>query len=79
MEPKESLLSEIRAMALECAVCEQDARDAELAMHASLALEGVAHPEDAFAYDLMPHRRERHRDRLLKKIELWASMRQDCR
>jgi hypothetical protein len=78
MDANESLLSEIRGMALECAVCEQDARDAELAIRADLALEGVAHPEDAFAYDLIPHRRGRHRDRLLKKIELWASMRQHC-
>jgi hypothetical protein len=44
MDPKESLLSEIRAMALECAACEQDARDAELAMGADLALESVARP-----------------------------------
>jgi hypothetical protein len=76
MSPTETLHEEIRAMAADCSVCERDARDAEGRLGISLDLDAIAHPEDAFAFDLIPHRRERHRDRMLKKIEQWLSMAQ---
>jgi hypothetical protein len=76
MDPKESLLSEIRAMALECAACEQDARDAELAMGADLALECVAHPEPDFSRDRDRHRIERHQDKIIQKLKVWSALRQ---
>jgi hypothetical protein len=78
MSPIESLHEEIRAMASNCAVCERDARDAEKSRGISLELREIAHPEDQFADDLMPHRRERHRERLLQKIALWVSLRSQC-
>ncbi len=78
MASRESLHEEIRIMATNCAVCERDARDAEQNLGVALELDSIAHPEDAFAYDLMPHRREFHRDQLLQKIRQWASLRQQC-
>jgi hypothetical protein len=69
---RESLHEEIHAMATNCAVCERDARDAEQNLGVNLELEGIAHPEDAFAYDLIPHRRELHREKLLRKIREYA-------
>ena len=69
MSSRESLHEEIRVMATNCAVCERDARDAEQNLDIALGLDGIAHPEDAFAYDLLPHRREFHRDKLLRKIQ----------
>ena len=78
LSPRESLHEEIRMMATNCSVCERDARDAEQGLGISLDLEAIAHPEDAFAYDLMPHRRERHRENLLRKIHLWISLNQSC-
>ena len=72
MLSRESLHEEIRAMATNCAVCERDARDAEDDLGINLELEGIAHPEDAFAYDLIPHRRELHREKLLRKIREFA-------
>jgi hypothetical protein len=72
MPSRESLHEEIRAMATNCAVCERDARDAEDDLGINLELEGIAHPEDAFAYDLIPHRRELHREKLLRKIREFA-------
>ena len=69
---------EIRILATNCAVCERDARDAEQNLGVALDLDSIAHPKDAFAYDLMPHRREFHRDKLLRKIQDWASLRQEC-
>ena len=77
----ELMHEEIRLMATNCAVCERDARDAERTLQpsgASLDLGAIAHPEDAFAYDLMPHRREFHRGTLLRKIREWAALRQQC-
>jgi hypothetical protein len=68
MSSRESLHEEIRVMATNCAVCERDARDAEQNLGVSLNLEGIAHPEDSFAYDLLPHRRELHREKLLQKF-----------
>ena len=59
-------------MATNCAVCERDARDAEQELGIDLALAGIAHPEDSFAYDLLPHRREFHREKLLRKIREFA-------
>jgi hypothetical protein len=76
MSSSELLHQEIRIMVTNCAVCERDARDAEQNLCVSLALEGIAHPEDSFAYDLLPHRREFHRDKLLQKIQQWAALRQ---
>jgi hypothetical protein len=76
--PIDSLREEIRLMATNCAVCERDARDAEQNLGVVLDLGGIAHPEDAFAYDLMPHRREFHRAKLLRKIREWAALRQQC-
>jgi hypothetical protein len=73
MESKESLHQEIRAMATECAVCDRDARDAQEERGIVLDLSEIAHPEDAFDTDLMWHRRERHREKLLKKIEAWMA------
>jgi len=61
-------------MASDCAVCERDARDAERDLGIKLDLEGIAHPEDAFAYDLIPHRRELHREKLLRKIREFGSL-----
>jgi hypothetical protein len=78
MASRESLHEEIRIMATNCAVCERDAHDAEQILSVALDLDGIAHPEDAFAYDLMPHRREFHRDKLLQKIQQWASLHQQC-
>ncbi len=78
MSSRESLHEEIRIMATNCAVCERDARDAEQTLSIALDLAGIAHPEDAFAYDLLPHRREFHRDKLLQKIQQWASFRPQC-
>jgi len=76
MASSELLHEEIRIMVTNCAVCERDARDAEQTLCVSLALDGIAHPEDSFAYDLLPHRREFHRDKLLQKIQQWAALRQ---
>jgi hypothetical protein len=75
MASSELLHEEIRIMVTNCAVCERDARDAEQNLCVSLALDGIAHPEDSFAYDLLPHRREFHRDKLLQKIQQWAALR----
>jgi len=72
MPSREVLHQQIRAMATNCAVCERDARDAEQDLGISLELEGIAHPEDAFAYDLIPHRRELHREKLLRMIREFA-------
>jgi hypothetical protein len=72
MASRESLHEEIRQMATNCAVCERDARDAEQDLGIKLDLEGIAHPEDSFAYDLLSHRRELHREKLLRKIQEWA-------
>ena len=72
MPSREVLHEQIRAMATNCAVCERDARDAEQDLGISLELEGIAHPEDAFAYDLIPHRRELHREKLLRMIREFA-------
>jgi hypothetical protein len=72
MPPKQTLHEEIRAMVTNCAVCERDARDAENNLGIDLQLEGIAHPEDSFAYDLLPHRRELHREKLLRKIKEFA-------
>ena len=72
MPSREALHEEIRVMATNCAVCERDARDAERDLGITLELEGIAHPEDAFAYDLIPHRRELHREKLLRKIGEFA-------
>ncbi len=77
MDPKESLLSEIRMMAMECAVCEQDVHDAELAWGADLALAGVvAHPEHDFPRDMERHRSEHHRERIFQKLKVWSALRQ---
>jgi hypothetical protein len=78
MSSRESLHEEIRIMATNCAVCERDARDAEQNLGVSLNLEGIAHPEDSFAYDLLPHRRELHREKLLRKIQEWVALRSEC-
>ena len=78
MSSKESLHEEIRLMATNCAVRERDARDAEQTLGLALDLDGIAHPEDAFAYDLMPHRREFHRTTLLRRIREWAALCQQC-
>ncbi len=78
MEPREFLQQEIRAMAASCAVCEHDVLDAIRDSGADIALDAIAHPEDAFAVDLMKHRRERHRDRVLQKIALWMSLHNSC-
>jgi hypothetical protein len=72
MSPRESLHEEIRVMAANCAVCERDAHDAEQNLGINLELAGIAHPEDSFAYDLLPHRRELHREKLLRKIKEFA-------
>jgi hypothetical protein len=73
MESKESLHKDIRAMATECAVCDRDARDFEEMYGIHLDLSELAHPEDAFDTDLMWHRREWHREKLLRKIEAWMT------
>jgi hypothetical protein len=73
MESKESLHQTIRAMVTECAVCDRDARDAEKEGGITLDLGDIAHPEDAFDTDLLWHRRERHREKLLKTIEGWIA------
>jgi hypothetical protein len=78
MSSRELLHEEIRIMATNCAVCERDARDAEQSLGVTLNLEGIAHPEDSFAYDLLPHRREFHRDQLLRKIQQWVSLGRQC-
>jgi hypothetical protein len=78
MGARELLKRDIRAMVANCAVCERDARDAEQNLGIALDLEGIAHPEDSFAYDLLPHRREFHREKLLRKIQEWASLGEQC-
>ena len=75
MGTQESLEQDIRAMAANCSVWERDAHDAEQRLGMAIDFGDIAHPEDAFDADLMPHRRERHRERLLKTIELWALLR----
>jgi len=74
MSSSELLHGEIRNMVTNCAVCERDARDAEQNLGIALDLEGIAHPEDSFAYDLLSHRREFHRNKLLQKIRQWTSL-----
>ena len=74
MGPRELLADEIRAMVTNCAVCERDARDAEREMGIVLGLEAIAHPEDAFDYDLVPHQRGRHREKLREHIRQWAAL-----
>jgi hypothetical protein len=69
MEPAERLKQEIRAMVTDCAVCDRDARDAQVQRGVDLDLLDIAHPEDAFDTDLLWHRRERHREKLLRRIE----------
>jgi hypothetical protein len=71
MESKHTLHQKIRAMVTECAVCDRDSSDAEEAHGINLDLGEIAHPEDAFDTDLLWHRRERHRDKLLKMIAAW--------
>jgi hypothetical protein len=78
MSSRESLHEEIRIMVTNCAVCERDARDAEQNLGVAIGLEGIAHPEDSFAYDLLPHRREFHREKLLRKIQEWAALQAQC-
>jgi hypothetical protein len=78
MSSRESLHEEIRIMAANCAVCERDAMDAEQDLGVALNLEGIAHPEDSFAYDLIPHRRELHREKLLRKIQQWSLLGRQC-
>ena len=78
MEPREFLQDEIRAMVTNCAVCERDASDAEQELGITLDLEAIAHPEDAFDYDLIPHQRNRHREKLRRNIAQWASMSEPC-
>ncbi|MFZ1887815.1 MAG: hypothetical protein WAU33_07280 [Candidatus Binataceae bacterium] len=78
MGPREFLQDEIRAMVTNCAVCERDARDAEQELGIVLDLEAIAHPEDAFDYDLIPHQRQRHREKLRQNIVVWASLRHSC-
>ena len=73
MESRDTLHVQIRAMATECAICDRDARDAELEHGIALDLSEIAHPEDAFDTDLLWHRRERHREKLLKKIAAWIA------
>ena len=73
MEPPERLKQEIRAMVTECAVCDRDAHDAQQQHCVDLDLGEIAHPEDAFDTDLLWHRRERHRDRLLERINQWIA------
>ncbi|HTR63694.1 MAG TPA: hypothetical protein VMH37_18425 [Candidatus Binataceae bacterium] len=73
MESRETLHAQIRAMATECAICDRDARDAELEHGVTLDLSEIAHPEDAFDTDLLWHRRERHREKLRKRIEAWIA------
>ena len=74
MSSRELLHEEIRIMVTNCAVCERDARDAEQNLGVALDLEGIAHPEDSFAYDLLSHRREFHREKLQQKIKQWAAL-----
>ena len=78
MEPREWLKQEIRAMVIECAVCDRDARDAQQQRGIELDLGDIAHPEDAFDTDLLWHRRERHRDRLLGRIDEWIATKQSA-
>jgi hypothetical protein len=78
MSSRESLHEEIRIMVANCAVCERDAMDAEQDLGVALNLEGIAHPEDSFAYDLIPHRRELHREKLLRKIQQWSLLGRQC-
>jgi hypothetical protein len=74
MWSREDLHEEIRLMATNCAVCERDARDAERDLGIKLDLGGIAHPEDSFAYDLQSHRRELHREKLLRKIREFGGL-----
>ena len=60
-------------MVTECAVCDRDARDAQQQRDVDLDLADIAHPEDAFDTDLLWHRRERHREKLLGRIEEWIA------
>lgn len=78
MEPAARLKQEIRAMVTECAVCDRDARDAQQQRGIELDLGDIAHPEDAFDTDLLWHRRERHRDRLLERINRWIASTQSA-
>ena len=78
MEPRERLKQEIRAMVIECAVCDRDALDAQQQHGVDLDLGDIAHPEDAFDTDLLWHRRERHRDRLLGRIDEWIATKQSA-
>jgi hypothetical protein len=78
MEPGARLKQEIRAMVTECAVCDRDARDAQQQRGIELDLGDIAHPEDAFDTDLLWHRRERHRDRLLERINRWIASTQSA-
>ena len=65
-------------MVTECAVCDRDARDAQQQRGIELDLGDIAHPEDAFDTDLLWHRRERHRDRLLGRIDEWIATKQSA-
>ena len=78
MSSRESLHEEIRIMATNCAVCERDARDAEQNLGIDLTSRASRIPEDSFAYDLLPHRREFHREKLLRKIQQWAALQAQC-
>ncbi|MBV8138392.1 MAG: hypothetical protein JO121_22600 [Deltaproteobacteria bacterium] len=78
MEPGARLQQEIRAMVTECAVCDRDARDAQQQRGIELDLGDIAHPEDAFDTDLLWHRRERHRERLLERINQWIATTQSA-
>jgi len=60
-------------MVTDCAVCDRDARDAQEQRGVDLDLLDIAHPEDAFDTDLLWHRRERHRENLLRRIEEWIA------
>jgi len=73
MDLRERLKQEIRAMVTECAVCDRDAHDVQQQRGVDLDLGEIAHPEDAFDTDLLWHRRERHRARLLGRIEEWIA------
>lgn len=65
-------------MATDCSVCERDALDASKNLGVTLDLDGIAHEEDAFAFDLLRHRREFHRDKLLARVQQLASLRRQC-
>ena len=65
-------------MATNCSVCERDVHDAQERLGFAIDFAEIAHPEDAFDVDLMPHQRERHRERLLRKIDELVSLRRGC-